>query len=133
MANEVKLSPVTVKATRPGYYGLRRRKVGEVFLCRPHEFSESWMQLLKGKLPAPGSGQAPKAPVSREQTPFIQAATFEKPKAPVAPQAESQEPKNLVEIDGVMTEEISEPVALEDEPLAEIPQDVVSSGDKDVL
>jgi hypothetical protein len=36
-----------VKATREGYYDLKRRKVGSVFILHdPKAFSENWMERL---------------------------------------------------------------------------------------
>lgn len=42
-----------VKATRLGFYDLKRRQVGEEFILHdPKLFSEKWMEAVDGKAPA---------------------------------------------------------------------------------
>lgn len=49
-----KARPVKVRATRVGYYGDQRRRIGDVFtipsLEKPH-FSSKWMELVDDKTP----------------------------------------------------------------------------------
>jgi len=51
-----------VKAIRPGYYDLRRVKVGDIFDIPDNLFSDKWMEKLEEKSRVTGSSKAKAAP-----------------------------------------------------------------------
>lgn len=49
--------PIKVRATQPGFYGLKRRRIGDVFVIRKaQDFSERWMIAVDGKTPTKATG-----------------------------------------------------------------------------
>lgn len=82
-----------VKATRVGYYGLKRRKVGEEFeIEAPKHFSKKWMDKVRSgveevEIVEESKAEEPKAPAPKVEKPKSAA----KPKAKAAPKVEKKE------------------------------------------
>lgn len=60
-----------VKATRKGYYGLRRRAEGEEFHIEEKHFSEKWMVAADGKEVVAKAKPAPKAKAKKQDDDVI--------------------------------------------------------------
>lgn len=109
-----KAKKLKVEALRLGYYGYRRRRPGDVFMCEPKAFSHRWMKCLEGTPPPPPA----KIPPGKPPVDIIEYGAFANGNPVVhdkAPPAEVDVPEE----------------ALNEEPVPEEEQS--SSGDREVL